>query len=52
MAAITQLATSVIWITVAAMLVTLIFRLFSGYLSQIDPARVEGMFNHGNGSGQ
>lgn len=52
MAAITQLATSAVWITVAAMLVTLIFRLFSSYLSQIDPATVEGMFNHGNGSGQ
>jgi hypothetical protein len=52
MAAITQIATSAIWITVAAVLVTLIFRLFSSYVSQIDPAKVEGMFNNGSGSGQ
>jgi type II secretory pathway component PulF len=48
MAAIAQIASSVVWIAVAAILVTMIFRLFGRYVSQIDPAAVEGMFNNGN----
>jgi type II secretory pathway component PulF len=48
MAAITQIASSLIWITVAAILVMLIFRLFNRYLAQIDPGAVEGFFKHGN----
>jgi len=52
MAAIAQIASSVVWIAVAAILVTMIFRLFGRYVSQIDPAAVEGMFNNGNTAGQ
>jgi type II secretory pathway component PulF len=48
MAAIAQIASSVVWIAVAAILVTMIFRLFGRYVSQIDPAAVEGLFNNGN----
>jgi type II secretory pathway component PulF len=52
MAAIAQIASSVVWIAVAAILVTMIFRLFGRYVSQIDPAAVEGLFNNGNAAGQ
>jgi hypothetical protein len=52
MAAITQIASSVVWIAVAAILVTIIFRLFGRYVSQIDAGAVEGMFNNGNAAGQ
>jgi hypothetical protein len=48
MAAIAQIASSVVWIAVAAILVAMIFRLFGRYVSQIDPGAVEGMFNNGN----
>jgi len=32
--------------------VTMIFRLFGRYVSQIDPGAVEGLFNNGNAAGQ
>jgi type II secretory pathway component PulF len=45
MGAIAQIASSVVWITVAAILVAMIFRLFGRYVSQIDPGAVEGLFD-------
>jgi type II secretory pathway component PulF len=52
MAAITQIASSIVWIAVAAILVTLIFRLFGRYVSQIDADAVERAFERGTPSGQ
>jgi type II secretory pathway component PulF len=52
MAAIAQIASSVVWIAVAAILITMIFRLFGRYVSQIDPRAVEGLFNNGNAAGR
>lgn len=48
MAAIAQIASSVVWIAVAAILVTMIFRLFGRYVAQIDPGAVEGLFKNAN----
>jgi len=48
MAAIAQIASSVVWIAVAAILITMIFRLFGRYVAQINPGAVEGIFNNGN----
>lgn len=45
MAAITQIASSVVWIAVAALLVLMIFRLFGRYVSKLDPETVEGLLN-------
>lgn len=52
MAAIAQIASSVVWIAVAVIQVAMIVRLFGRYVSQIDPGAVEGMFNNGNAAGQ
>ena len=52
MAAIGQIASSVVWIAVAAILITMIFRLFGRYMSQIDPRTVEGLFRNGNAAGR
>ena len=52
MAAIGQIASSVVWIAVAAILVTLIFRLFGRYLSQLQPAAMEGLLHHANPAGR
>lgn len=47
MAVVTQIASSVVWIAIAAVLVTIIFRLFGRYVAQIDPAAVEGALRDG-----
>ena len=47
-----QIASTVVWIAVAAVLVTLIFRLFSRYVSQVNPAAVEGFFKNATGQRQ
>jgi uncharacterized membrane protein (DUF373 family) len=52
MAAIAQIASSVVWIAVAAILVTMIFRLFGRYVAQINPGAVEGLFKNGNTANQ
>jgi type II secretory pathway component PulF len=52
MAAIAQIASSIVWVAVAAILVALIFRLFGRYVSQLNPGAVEGIFNHGKAFGQ
>lgn len=51
MAAIGQIASSVVWIAVAAILVAMIFRLFGRYVSQLDPGAVEELFQHGRSLG-
>jgi type II secretory pathway component PulF len=47
MNAITQLASSVIWILISALLIAVIFRVFSRYVSVTQPEAVERMFNPG-----
>ena len=51
MAAIAQIASSVVWIAVAAIMVMMIFRLFGRYVAQIDPGAMEVFFNNGNAAG-
>ena len=48
MAAIAQIASSVVWIVVAAIMVMMIFRLFGRYVAQINPDAIEEFFNNGN----
>jgi type II secretory pathway component PulF len=43
MTTITQIASSVVWIAVAALLVVMIFRLFNTYVSKIQPDTIEKM---------
>jgi type II secretory pathway component PulF len=43
MSMITQIASSIVWIAVAALLVVMIFRLFGNYVSQIKPDTIEQM---------
>lgn len=52
MAVIAQIASSLVWIAVAAILVTMIFRLFGRYVASINPSAVEGLFQHGNAFGR
>jgi type II secretory pathway component PulF len=47
MAAITQLASSLVWIAVAALLLLVIFRVFGRYRGTISPAAVERMLDRG-----
>ena len=43
MSMITQIASSIVWVAVAALLVVMIFRLFGNYVSQIKPDTIEQM---------
>lgn len=50
MAAITQIVSSAVWITVTGLIAMLIFRLFGRYVSQINRAVMETSFLHGLGA--
>jgi type II secretory pathway component PulF len=48
MATITQLASSIVWILISAILITVIFRVFFRYVSLANPESVERLFNRGD----
>jgi ubiquinone/menaquinone biosynthesis C-methylase UbiE len=47
MATFTQVASSAIWIVISALLITIIFRIFTRYVSSVSPDAVQNMFNRG-----
>ena len=47
MATFTQIASSAIWIVISALLITIIFRIFTRYVSSVSPDAVQNMFNRG-----